>query len=174
MLYLSICKMDYSKVYTFTGTLSNISSSISYKGIFIPPEVLSKLPIVKGRIRVKGTINGHPFNLAIQSAKEAGKYFMISGPLRKACKLEVGPQPIAVSFSLVDSDELEIPEELLSVLEQDEVAGKIFYAYTKGYQRSLVHYITTVKNIDSRIKRALELAEKIKIRTFHIHKNKEE
>lgn len=166
--------MDYSKVYTFTGVLSNISSSISYKGIFIPPEILSQLPVAKGRIRVKGTINGHPFNLAIQSAKEAGKYFMISSSLRKVCKLEVGPRPIAVSFSLVDSEELEIPEELLSVLEQDEVAGKIFYAYTKGYQRSLVHYITTVKNIDSRIKRALELAEKIKIRTFHIHKNKEE
>lgn len=166
--------MDYSKVYTFTGTLSDVSSGSSYKGIFIPPDVLSQLPAVKGRIRVKGTINGYPFNLAIQSAKEAGKYLMISGAFRKACKIKGDKQTVAVSFSVVDSDELEIPEELISVLEQDEEAGKIFYAYTRGYQRSLVHYITSVKNIDSRIKRALELAEKIKIRGFHIHKSKEE
>jgi hypothetical protein len=164
--------MDYSTTYHFMGTLERISSSLSYKGIFIPAEIMEQLPSNAGRLRAKGTINGTAFNLAIQSAKEAGKYFMIGNTLKRATRLQEGQHNIEVYFQLADPNELEIPEELLSVLEQDEEAKQVFNGYTIGYQRSIVHYIAAVKNIDSRIKRALEMAEKIKTNTYKLHQAK--
>jgi Bacteriocin-protection, YdeI or OmpD-Associated/Domain of unknown function (DUF1905) len=164
--------MDYTTMYHFIGTLERFSSSLSYKGIFIPAEIMEQLPGNTGRLRVKGTINGIAFNLAIQSAKEAGKYFMVGNALKRATRIKEGQHNIEVYFQLADPNELEIPEELLSVLEQDEEAKQVFNGYTIGYQRSLVHYIAAVINIDSRIKRALEIAEKIKNRTYKLHQSK--
>jgi hypothetical protein len=43
---------------------------------------------------------------------------------------------------------------------------------TVGMQRSLAHYVSSVKNTDSRIKRALELAYKMKTETLYIQKAK--
>jgi hypothetical protein len=57
-------------------------------------------------------------------------------------------------------------------MEQDEEAGKIFFGMTVGMQRSLAHYVSSVKNTDSRIKRALELAYKMKTETLYIQKAK--
>jgi hypothetical protein len=43
---------------------------------------------------------------------------------------------------------------------------------TVGMQRSLAYYVSSVKNTDSRIKRALELAYKMKTETLYIQKAK--
>jgi uncharacterized protein YdeI (YjbR/CyaY-like superfamily) len=71
---------------------------------------------------------------------------------------------------IVSSDLLEIPEELLVCLEQDEEANKLFSDFTKGLQRSLVHYVSSAKSIDTRIKRSLELLTKIKSRSLSVQK----
>jgi uncharacterized protein YdeI (YjbR/CyaY-like superfamily) len=73
---------------------------------------------------------------------------------------------VTVVFHLTDPNKLVIPEEMEAVLEQDDEARKIWDTFTLGYQRSLVYYITSVKNSDSRIKRALEIAEKAKARAL--------
>jgi uncharacterized protein YdeI (YjbR/CyaY-like superfamily) len=73
---------------------------------------------------------------------------------------------------LTDPNKLVIPEELEAVLAQDAEATEIWNTFTQGYQRSLVYYITSVKNIDSRIKRAFEIVEKSKMRALSGQKAK--
>ncbi len=55
-----------------------------------------------------------------------------------------------------------MPEELEAVLEQDDAGMQAWKSLTPGLQRSLIHYITSVKNVDSRINRAMFLIEKAK------------
>lgn len=132
--------------------------------IVIPEAVVNQLP--KGRVRVEGTLNGAPFALAVQHMKEGARYFSVSAPLRKAARIRVGDS-LKVSFKLVDPDKLDVPEELEALLAQDEKAKEVWDQFTMGYQRSLIHYITSVKNVDSRIKRSIELLEKAKARQLH-------
>ena len=61
---------------------------------------------------------------------------------------------------------VELPEELIEVLAQDEEGNKIWQTFKPGMQRSLAYYVNSVKNTDSRIKRALELLHKAKTNTL--------
>lgn len=151
--------MDFS----FTTKLERLPSNLTYTALFLPYEIVAQLP-EKGRVRVAGKINGvTPFNLAILNLKEGPKYLMIGSQLRREAKIKEGDL-VQVSFQLVDSEILEIPEEFKEALLLDEEANEVFSSFTTGYKRSLMHYITSTKNVDTRIKRSFELIEKIKVR----------
>ena len=151
------------KSYQFTATLEAVHEALKSTVVFLPEAIVKKLPA--GRIRTKGTMNGAPFDLAVQYKKDGSRYFTVGGILRRAAKLKEGDR-VTVVFHLTDPDKLGIPEELDAVLEQDDEFRKVWDTFTLGYQRSLVYDITSVKNSDSRIKRALEIAGKAKIRAL--------
>lgn len=128
--------------------------------IFLPEEIVEALP--SGRLRAKGTINGVPFALAPQYKKDGRRFFSVNASLRRSAGIKEGDQ-VNVVFKLVDPGIVELPEELEVVLAQDDKAMEVWNSFTKGLQRSLVHYITSVKNVDSRIKRSLQMMEKAKL-----------
>ena len=150
--------------YKFTGRLDALGAVSTNYGIIVPEEILASLPDAK-RYRVKGFINKTPFSLAINSLKGGFKYFAVGSPLRKACKIRQGEE-VEVMFHLVDPTIVELPEELIEVLAQDEEGNKIWQTFKPGMQRSLAYYVNSVKNTDSRIKRALELLHKAKTNTL--------
>ena len=156
--------MIRKKSFTFRTTLAPITSALIKTAIFLPSGIIRQLP--KGRIRVKGTFNGVPFALAVLHLKDGSRFFSVSAPLRKAAGIKVG-DPVSVVFNLVDPDKLDIPEEFQAVLLQDDLARKAWDKLTTGYQRSLIHYVTSVKNVDSRIKRSLDLLERAKAGLLH-------
>ena len=150
--------------FRFDARLSEIDGVFLKTAIYLPEDVIKRLPA--GRVRVKGLCNGAPFALAVLHLKDGSRYFAVSAALRKAAGVRVG-DPVKMSFTLVDPDKLEIPEELGAVLEQDDDARKAWDKLTPGYRRSLVHYITSVKNVDSRIKRSLDLLNRAKRGDLH-------
>lgn len=161
---LSYNTMAPNKQFKFETILSEIDSMLVKTVIYLPPKVVKALP--PGRLRVKGTFNGAPFALAVQHLKDGSRYFSVSAPLRKIAHLRVGGA-VAVAFKIVDPDSLDIPEELEAVLSQDDEARKAWDELTTGYQRSLIHYVTSVKNVDSRIKRSIELLNRAKAGLLH-------
>ncbi|HEY9116741.1 MAG TPA: hypothetical protein VIN11_02880, partial [Roseivirga sp.] len=48
------------------------------------------------------------------------------------------------------------------MLDQDEVGSKYFHALTPGKQRSLIHLVAKVKNIDKQINKSLAIIEHLK------------
>lgn len=122
--------------------------------------------------RTIGTINGIGFNLALLSDGQGGKYLAVGGPLCRAARIvenslvgvQIQPDP--------NPDFIELCEEMLAVLELDEEAGRIFFGFTKGMQRSLAYYANSAKQVETRIKRALELAHKMKTGQLHSQKAK--
>lgn len=156
--------------FKFTGRLEALGAVSTNYGIIIPESILASLPEAK-RYRVKGFINKTPFSLAINSLKGGFKYFAVGAPLRKACKIRQGEE-VEITFHIVDPNIVDLPEELIEVLAQDEEGNVIWQSFTPGMQRSLAHYVFSVKNTDSRIKRALELIYKAKTRTLFSQKNK--
>lgn len=148
------------ETYKFTNRLTHIDAAFMQYIIVVPDEVMERID-KKGRIRVKGTMNGVAFALAIQNLKTGERFFSVSAPMRKAAKIQLSV-PVQVEFVLVDENQLDVPEELTAVLEEDPEGKAVFEQLTVGYRRSLIHYITSVKNVDSRIKRAIQLVQKAK------------
>ena len=63
--------------------------------------------------------------------------------------------------------QLDLPEELRLALDQDDAARERWATFTLGRQRSLVSYITSAKTEATRIKRAVELATRIRMHTLY-------
>jgi hypothetical protein len=155
--------------FTFTARLQEtMYGNFTYAAAFLPKKIVDALPAA--RQRTSGTINDIPFLLAIQYRKDGRSFFLFSRSLCKKAGVGVG-SPVTISFELVDSDWLELPEELEAVLAQDDEARKIWDSFTRGRQRSLTIYVTSVKGVDSRIKRSLELANKVKWGQLHVQIN---
>lgn len=152
------------KSFRFQTTLSPIEGPFIKTAIFLPSDVIRRLP--EGRVRVEGTFNGVPFALAVQHLADGSRYFSVSAPLRKAAGMKVGSR-VNVAFQIVDPDKMVVPDELQAVLEQDEDARKAWETLTPGYRRSLIHYVSSVKNVDSRIRRSLDLMERAKAGRLH-------
>lgn len=141
----------------------------AHTGLYLPEEIVAVLP--KGRLRAQGLLNGvTPFNLAVQNERPGAKFFMVGGALRREAKIKQGDM-VWVQFSWADTEYLEIPEEFQAALEQDDEARTLFEAFSTGKKRGLMNYITSVKNVDSRIKRSLELLHKIKTRQLYSDRN---
>ena len=153
--------------FKFEAALSEIDAAFIKTAIYLPEKVIKQLP--QGRVRVKGTFNGVPFALAVLHLKDGSRFFSVNASLRRAAQLRVGDR-VHVHFKIVDPDKLDIPEELEAVLEQDDQARKAWDELTSGYQRSLIHYVTSVKNVDSRIKRSIDLLNRAKAGLLHGHK----
>jgi hypothetical protein len=149
-----------SKTFEFISRIDEFQGTFRNYALFIPAEVLALLP-QKGRIRMEGTMNGYPFNLAIQSGKEAGKFFAISAPFMRSAKLK-HLQEVKVVCSIADPEKLEVPEEFAAALELDEKAAAIYQTFSTGLKRSILHYVISAKSSETKIKRSLELMEKFK------------
>lgn len=145
--------------FKFSTTLSNVRGNFISTVIYLPKDIIDMLP--KGRIRTKGTVNGADFALAPQYKNDGSRFFTVSSGLRKAAKIKAGDK-VDVIFRIVDKDEIEMPEELKAVLSQDEKAKSVWKELTSGRQRDVIIYVTSVKNTDSRISRALQSIEKVK------------
>jgi len=150
----------------FTATLDSLGEH-HMSVIYIPEEIMETKP--KIRVRAEGFINGVPFNLAPQSQKLGPKYFMINKDLKKKI-LSAGNDEVLVIFEWIDANILELPEELEVVLSHDEDFKARFDTFTVGKQRSLAYYVKSAKSVDTRIKRALELAFKVKTNSLYSDK----
>ena len=157
------------KSFSFSGTLQPIEGLLVQAAIFLPKEIIRELP--KGRVRVKGTFNQIPFALAVQYKKDGGRFFVVSLVLRKAIKIKIG-DAVDVKFKLVDSNKVDLPEELEAVLAQDDDGAKAWSKVTPGRQRGIIHYITSTKNIDLRIKRSIQMVDRAKSGTLHAQAQK--
>jgi uncharacterized protein YdeI (YjbR/CyaY-like superfamily) len=155
--------------FDFTSKVIPLKGAFTYAALPLPDDIINQL--TPERQRAKGTINEVPFALAIQYRKDGSRFIMASKVLCKQAKIKIG-DIVNVSFQLVDPNVVELPEELEVVLEQDEDALKVWKKFTPGLQRSLAHYVLSVKNIDSRINRSFELANKIKTGKLQVQQNK--
>lgn len=138
-----------------------------HHGLPVPPEVVAEMKARKER-RLIGTMNGHPFNLALHGrADDETRYLLLSRQTMRALKARAGDLIRVECAPDPTPDQVTLCEELTEVLAQEPEAAARFYAFTPGKQRSLAHYVHSAKRVDTRINRALELAYKLRTHTLY-------
>ena len=149
----------------YTGKIERLTDGYKHHYVSVPADFVEEMK-KKGARRVIATINGHEVRRAINSRKDGRRFLILGQPLLKEIGIELGDM-VKVTLRVDDEpDRVDMVEEFKAVLDTDEEAAERFYSFTPGKRRSLELYVSTAKSVDSRIKRALELAEKIKTRTL--------
>ena len=143
----------------------SVIGSLSYLSMHyldIPPAVLKKL--TNGlKSRWICTVNDSlSFQCGMMPLGKGGAFIMLSKKRMKELNVLLNDK-VTVELSPDNSEfGMPVPEELVEVFAQDEVAFRRFSNLTPGKQRSIIHYVSGVKNSQSRIDRALKMADRLK------------
>ena len=122
------------------------------------------------RIILRGP-DAKPVHRALQLRKDGYALVMVNQQILKSW----GYQPGEMVEVSIEKDESEFgmafPEEFQVVLEQDPEANEAFRARKPGKQRGILHHIDSGKTEETRIKRALEMAERLKTNSLYGEEN---
>lgn len=127
---------------------------------------------VAGVRRVIVMLNGLETRRAIMGRKDGERHILFGIPFLREAKVKEGDMTPLEIRADPNPNTIDMGEEFTEVLEMDEEAADRFYAMTLGRQRSLAYYVTSAKREETRIKRALELAHKL--RTYTLYGDKKE
>lgn len=158
--------MPRAKVLSFTAKVVRLDSGMRYHAVPVPDDVAEKLKAVGSR-RVVATIGEHTFRRGLMNHAEGDSYIVLGGDILKTCGLREGSSVALTLAPDPEPDALDMPECFALVLEQDHEARARWETFPIGRRRSLLHYITSAKTEATQIKRAWDLAEKIRTRTLY-------
>ena len=146
----------------FTSALEASAEAAGWHFIPVSREIGERFPSDGKSRRVVCTLNGKE---TIQCAlMPGGERFVIlvNKRVRNSLGIVAGD---TLKLSIVADESkygLPMPEEFAEVLAQDPVGDRLFHALTPGKQRSLIFAVTSGKDVDRRIHRALIILDHLK------------
>lgn len=146
----------------FKGFIERSDKLNGYHIIRLPDRIVSKFTKGGKTQRLTVSVATITYTAAIRSDGDGGFYMHIGKRILNQIRKMAGSQ---VELKLTPDTSLlgfEIPEEFTAVLEQDPEGQEIWASLTTGIQRSLIYYVVTAKQSDTRINRAFKIVEKIK------------
>lgn len=152
--------------YRFDAPVLRTESGMINHYLPVPDEVGSALWDAGVR-RVIAVLNGKEFRRALTGRSDGTRCLIVGGPILRAIGATFGDMVAVLLRADPDPDRVDIPDEFLAVLEEDAEARTRFREMTPGMQRSLCLHVASAKREDTRIKRALELAYKLRTKTLH-------
>jgi hypothetical protein len=120
--------------------------------VLLPAAVLKNLFVTagkdKGPIRVRGTLNGHPFLQTL--VKYAGKWRLyLNGPMRTAAGIDVGDKAnVEIEFDPAERT-LSMHPKLEAALKKNKKAKAVFDELVPSLQKEIIRYINFLKTEES-------------------------
>lgn len=148
----------------FQSQLETVEGPMLGHIIPVPEDVAARFKTDKGPARILCSIGGAPEFPCALIPRHGRHILSASLQLIRKHKLTTD-QFIDISIRPDPHNGLLLPEEFSEVLLQDEFASRVWEDLKDGDKRGYIHYLSQPKSVDSRIKRALEIAEKIKQRS---------
>ena len=143
---------------SFESRVERLDTGQRMHVIPVPHDMAAKLG---GNVRVVATINSMELKRAILAFKSGEPYLKLGQKLLKTLRLREGS---LVTVGLIldqEPDAVKVAAELLEALRQDDAAQKRWGTFTSGRKCSLNDYVETAKREETRVRRAVELAQKI-------------
>ncbi len=133
--------------------------------VHVPPEIAEvfKSEGVKRVVAcLTSDIGEHEYQCGLLSVGSGNTGIMINKTIRTKLGIFEGTR-LRVRLSKDESEYgLEMPEELAELMRQDEEGDRLFHALTDGKRRSLIYVVSSVKNSERRIERAIRVIEHLK------------
>ena len=143
---------------SFTTTLQGINIGMQVTIVPIPINVETAFG-TKGKLDVKGTVDGLPIQRTLLSAGDGTHYFIIKNAFRR----QLGKEEGDTVFVEIEPDEtykdVEIPDILLYELEENDIAKVEYNRTSPSSRRWIRDYLTDVKSLDAKANRVLKVLE---------------
>jgi hypothetical protein len=153
-------------LYSFPAPVLRLETQLRQHYVPVPSDIAKELEEY-GTRRVIATINGLTVRRALLNNKAGDRYIFVSLDILRQIRASLNDIVLVDLMSDPDPNHIDLGEEFETVLEQDDKAADRFFGMTPGKQRGLAHYVTSAKRIETRIKRALEMAHKLRTHTLH-------
>lgn len=137
-----------------------------YHYLPLSPEIADSY-LSNGVKRVIATLNGVPFRRAILGNADGERFLVVGLTILREIRAVPGDLVIVQLAPDPEPDRIDLGDEFTEVLEMDEEASARFFGMTPGKQRGLCYYVNSAKREETRIKRALEIAHKLKTYTLY-------
>ncbi len=154
------------KAFEFVSQVVRVDGAMEPHGVPVPDEVSESLREAGiGRLLVR--INGYEMRRGLQGSRAFGSHLVVGLSLLKEAGVKLGDQVSVVIEPDPDPDSIDICDELLIALEQDPDAKKRWDELSPGKRRGIAYHVSSAKREDTRIKRALDMAMKLRTRTLY-------
>lgn len=149
------------KQLSFDATLENWADGMDYCAVSVPATITESLG-TKGPVLVSARVNQtEPFQVSLFPVGGGKHYIRIKSKIRKRTDIKVGDQ-IKLDILVLDPDDVEIPDDLLSLLETNGLIDA-FTEIPPGNRNYMIRRIQEAAKLATREKRineALDTAAK--------------
>jgi uncharacterized protein YdeI (YjbR/CyaY-like superfamily) len=145
---------------SFTARLERLRSNLGWTVAFIPFNIPKNWKL-RGRVRVRGAINGFAFRTSLFPTKDSRHFLLINKRMQQAAAARLGD---VAEFTLQpDTEErtVSVPPELLRVLKQDRALLRWFEQLSYSIRKWITDWITQPKGGGARLRRAEQVAEQL-------------
>jgi uncharacterized protein YdeI (YjbR/CyaY-like superfamily) len=146
-------------VRTFHAKLEPIDSPLKWVIIRIPIN-LSRAWGARGRVRVKGAINGFAFRTSLFPARSGGHMMLVNKKMQAGGRVASG---MSAQFRMqLDTEPrpTAAPPEFQSFLNENRALRKWYDQLNPSTRRDVTRWVTDVKSPEARQRRAEQLAER--------------
>jgi hypothetical protein len=107
----------------------------------------------KGKIKVKGKINGFDFSSTLMPAEDGTHFLLLTKEVRQMANIDIGDR-IQVEIELDNSvTEIVVPDDFNDALMQDKGLYDYFNALPPSHKKEFIVWITEAKKADTRVNR---------------------
>jgi hypothetical protein len=107
----------------------------------------------RGRLAVRGTINGVAYRSSIMPRGDGTHYMMVNQTIRAAAGAAVGDTVKVVMEPDTAERTVTVPADLEHALSQNATAGKVFAGFPYSHRKELVDWIEQAKKPETRARR---------------------
>lgn len=145
---------------SFKATLERLRSNLGWIIVWIPFEV-QKVWGSRGRLKVRGEINGFAFRTSLFPTRRGDHFLLVNKKMQQGAAAKEG----STAHFLLEPDTEErtvaVPAELKRILAEDRSFRRWFDALNYSIRKWLVDWITQPKSADARVRRSEQVAEQL-------------
>ena len=153
-------KMAKAIAKSFRATLERLKSGVNWIIIRVPLDV-PKIWGTRGRLKVKGEINGFPFRTSLFPTGKGKHMLLVNKQMQAGAKVVLGS---VAQFRLerdTDPRIAIVPAELKRAFAGDRVLHRWFDGLNYSTRKEIGDWITQVKSAEARERRAQQVAERL-------------
>jgi uncharacterized protein YdeI (YjbR/CyaY-like superfamily) len=145
---------------SFKAPLERLRSGLGWVVAYLPFDAASVWGS-RGRLKVRGEINGFAFRTSLFPTREGRHFLLINKRMQKGAHAVKGT---VASFRLepdLEERSVSVPTELKRILAEDRSLLRWFDKLNYSTRKWIVDWVTGVKSADARLRRSEQVAEQL-------------
>lgn len=142
-----------------------MTGNIGFHYVNLPDDL--SLELMKQGNRVIIAVNRKTYKRGLIPRGDGGYKLHFGLPMLKEMGLKLGDVMSGTIKPDPNPNVVELCAEFEQILEQDEQASDRFFSMTPGKQRGLAYYVGSAKRVETRLKRSVEIAHKLRTNTLY-------